>query len=140
MISDAAQCSYEFVRHIGPGSRPGKVPDILLDFIKHQAPHARYILSVCTGSWILAGTGVLDGRRATTNKAAFKNCKVCVPFIVVNLSDPILRQAATSDKIEWVAKARWVVDGNVWTSSGVTAGSYFRALSSRPSHRYAMQV
>ncbi|KAJ7799430.1 class I glutamine amidotransferase-like protein [Mycena olivaceomarginata] len=31
--------------------------------------------------------------------------------------------AATPKDIQWVAKARWVVDGNVWTSSGVTAGS-----------------
>jgi transcriptional regulator GlxA family with amidase domain len=27
-----------------------------------------------------------------------------------------------NDKVEWVAKARWVVDGNIWTSSGVAAG------------------
>lgn len=31
-------------------------------------------------------------------------------------------QEATSDAIQWVPKARWVVDGNIWTSSGVTAG------------------
>ncbi|KLO14623.1 class I glutamine amidotransferase-like protein [Schizopora paradoxa] len=89
----------------GPGARPGVVPDELLAFIKKQAPGAQYILSVCTGSWILAGTGLLDGKRATTNKAAFARCK-----------------EATSDSIQWVPKARWVVDGNIWTSSGVTAG------------------
>jgi putative intracellular protease/amidase len=31
-------------------------------------------------------------------------------------------QGATPNNIEWVAEARWVVDGNVWTSSGVAAG------------------
>lgn len=48
----------------------------LLEFVKQQAPGALYILSVCTGSWILAQAGLLNGKRATTNKAAFKNVKV----------------------------------------------------------------
>ncbi|KAG8719157.1 hypothetical protein FRC08_003509, partial [Ceratobasidium sp. 394] len=71
-----------------------------------QAAGATFILSVCTGSWVLADAGVLDGKRATTNKAAFKDCV-----------------ASTSKEVKWVAKARWVVDGNIWTSSGVTAGA-----------------
>ena len=29
---------------------------------------------------------------------------------------------AQGPKVEWVPKARWVVDGNIWTSSGITAG------------------
>ena len=37
-----------------------------------QAPKAKYVLSVCVGSHILAATGFLDGKRATTNKMAFK--------------------------------------------------------------------
>ncbi|TDL26224.1 class I glutamine amidotransferase-like protein [Rickenella mellea] len=89
----------------GLGARPGAVPDALVNFLKVQAPGAKYVFTVCTGSWILAGTGYLDGRRATTNKAAFKSCK-----------------ESTSNKITWVPKARWVADGNIWTSSGVVAG------------------
>lgn len=46
-------------------------------FLNQQIPGARYVLSVCTGSWILAGTGILDGKRATTNKSGFKIVKVC---------------------------------------------------------------
>ncbi|KNG46446.1 fad dependent oxidoreductase [Stemphylium lycopersici] len=64
----------------------------------------RWVLTVCTGSEILARTGVLDGRRATTNKKAFNDVK------------------ATHPRVEWVPKARWVVDGNFWTSSGISAG------------------
>ncbi|KAL1799607.1 hypothetical protein ACET3X_003644 [Alternaria dauci] len=64
----------------------------------------KWILTVCTGSEILARTGLLDGRRATTNKRAFN---------VVKAQHP---------NVEWVAKARWVVDGNIWTSSGISAG------------------
>lgn len=48
--------------------------------------------------------GVLDGRRATTNKASYKNV------------------TATNDKVVWVPHARWVVDENIWTTSGVSSG------------------
>ncbi|KAF7973439.1 hypothetical protein HWV62_15132 [Athelia sp. TMB] len=91
----------------GPGARPNVVPGELLEFIRRQAPTLKYILSVCTGSWILSGTGVLDGKKATSNKAAFKT----------------LQEATKDLPITWVPKARWVVDDyRLWTSSGVTAG------------------
>ncbi|KAF8529870.1 class I glutamine amidotransferase-like protein [Gautieria morchelliformis] len=89
----------------GAGGRPGNVPPPLEEFVKRQVHGAKYILTVCTGSWILASSGFLDGKRATTNKALFRDVK-----------------ASTNDKITWVPKARWVTDGNVWTSSGVVAG------------------
>ena len=41
------------------------------------------------------------------------------------------QKAATSDKITWVEEARWVVDGNYWTGSGVTAGTHFAGLDIR---------
>ncbi|CAE6478757.1 unnamed protein product [Rhizoctonia solani] len=89
----------------GDNTRPGEPSKALADFIRGQASGAQYILSVCTGSWILAGLGLLDGKRATTNKSYFNEIK-----------------KTTSPSIEWVPKARWVVDGKFWTSSGVTAG------------------
>jgi len=64
----------------------------------------KHVLTVCTGSEILARTGLLNGREATTNKRAFNEVKAKHPGV------------------NWVAKARWVVDGNIWTSSGVSAG------------------
>ncbi|KAJ1300297.1 hypothetical protein OPQ81_005120 [Rhizoctonia solani] len=90
----------------GPGSRPNVISPSVHDFVRKQAPQAKYVLSVCTGSWILADAGVLDGKRATSNKAAFKDLV-----------------ASTSKAIQWVPKARWVVDGKIWTASGVTAGA-----------------
>lgn len=75
-----------------------------LAFIRQKAEQATFVLTVCTGSAILADTGFLDGRRATTNKIAFNKVAPKYP------------------KVQWARKARWVVDGNVWTSSGVTAG------------------
>ncbi|KAH8073013.1 class I glutamine amidotransferase-like protein [Cristinia sonorae] len=90
----------------GPGAQPEAVPPSLLSFIKRQAPGATYVLSACTGSWVLAHAGVLRGKRATTNKASLQ----------------LIRDLTTELGVTWVAKARWVVDGKYWTSSGVTAG------------------
>ncbi|KAJ6500806.1 class I glutamine amidotransferase-like protein [Mycena sanguinolenta] len=86
-------------------SGDSKVPEGIIPFIVSQAPKAKYIMSVCGGAVYLAFAGLLAGKKATTNKAFYRT-------IV----------GATPKDIQWVPKARWVVDGNVWTSSGVTAG------------------
>ncbi|KAJ6622158.1 class I glutamine amidotransferase-like protein [Mycena sp. CBHHK59/15] len=83
-----------------------RIPKEEIQFIAMQAPKAKYILSVCGGAVQLAFAGVLSGKRATTNKAFYRAIT-----------------AATPKDIQWVPKARWVVDGNIWTSSGVAAGS-----------------
>ena len=62
------------------------------------------VTSVCTGAAILARAGVLDGRRATGNKAFFQWV------------------ADQGPRVSWVREARWVVDGKFATSSGVSAG------------------
>ena len=75
-----------------------------LKILKEIAYSSKYILSVCTGSMLLAGAGLLDGKKATTNKMIFE------------------RAAALYPKVGWIKKARWVKEGNIYTSSGVTAG------------------
>jgi putative intracellular protease/amidase len=86
-------------------------------YIKKEYPRLQYIFSVCTGSTLLARAGVLDGKKATTNKAVWK--------------------WATSQgpRVDWVPVARWVVDGNIWTTSGVAAGldGAFAFIGARPS-------
>ena len=74
-------------------------------WIAETYPSLDAVLSVCTGARLLARAGVLEGRRATTNKVAFD------------------ATAALSSGVEWVREARWVKDGNVWTSGGVSAGT-----------------
>ena len=79
--------------------------DAMLDFVRDRFPKVKYFMSVCTGAMIAARAGVLDGKRATTNKRAWLD--------VVRLSNTT----------EWIGDARWVVDGNVWTVSGVSSGT-----------------
>ena len=66
--------------------------------------NALYVLTVCTGSALIAKTGLLKNKRATSNKLAFD--WVC----------------ANDNDVNWIKKARWVNDGKYYTSSGVSAG------------------
>jgi putative intracellular protease/amidase len=89
----------------GIGTFPALDNADLLDFLRGRAPAAQYVMSVCSGSAILARAGLLDGRRATSNKQLFQ-------FAVDQ-----------GEKVEWVEAARWVEDGPFVTSSGVSAGT-----------------
>ncbi|KAJ6583197.1 class I glutamine amidotransferase-like protein [Mycena sp. CBHHK59/15] len=115
MYGEIAASGQQFdILWVPAGPRPNSSSRVDLkeqiNFIRAQAPKAKYILSVCTGAIQLAFVGVLSGKMATTNKALY------------NLILETAAAASVKD-IEWVPKARWVVDGNVWTSSGATAGS-----------------
>ncbi|KAL8767614.1 MAG: hypothetical protein Q9209_005944 [Squamulea sp. 1 TL-2023] len=80
----------------------------LVHFIKSRYPTLHSIISICNGASLLALSGVLNGKRATTNKKLFREIT----------QHPSLSQR----NIQWVKQARWVEDGNIWTSSGVSAG------------------
>ena len=88
----------------GPGTRGERFNEQLLGWLADRSATAELTTSVCTGSLLLASAGVLDGRRATTNKLAFDYV------------------AETRPAVTWVREARWVDDGEVITSSGVSAG------------------
>ncbi|MCF8466241.1 MAG: DJ-1/PfpI family protein [Sneathiella sp.] len=76
----------------------------LLNWISKASRRAEITMSVCTGSALLAKSGVLDGKRATSNKKAFDWA------------------CSQSSKVHWVKQARWVEDQTIFTSSGVSAG------------------
>ena len=76
----------------------------LLNKIKGLSERSSYVLSVCTGSALLAKAGLLEGRKATSNKRAFSWV------------------ASQSTEVKWDKKARWSIDGKFYTSSGVSAG------------------
>ncbi len=81
----------------------GNDPEVLA-WIRNVAQSAERVMAVCTGTIVLGMTGLLDGRRATTNKLDFTSTVHLAP------------------KVDWVKGARWVEDGKFFTSSGVSAG------------------
>ena len=88
----------------GIGTRTEVNNAALLSWLGERAERAEIVSSVCTGAALLARAGLLDNRRATSNKRAFDWVK------------------AQGPKVNWVAQARWVEDGKFATSSGVSAG------------------
>jgi transcriptional regulator GlxA family with amidase domain len=92
---------------IVPGGSPDGVPaqpPELVSWVKRTAPGVRRVCSVCSGAFILAAAGLLDGRRATTHWHWADRLQQEYPWVRV-LPDPI-----------------FVHDGPIWTSAGITAG------------------
>lgn len=91
-----------------PGGLGTRNPDpAIVNFIRDRYPSLKYLISVCTGAGLLARAGVLDNKKATTNKKAW--------YDTIQLGP----------KVEWISHARWVEGSggsNIWTSSGVSAG------------------
>ncbi|MFG3717641.1 GlxA family transcriptional regulator [Streptomyces massasporeus] len=86
----------------GPGSlRPDPR---LVDWVRERGPRAARLVSVCTGAAVLAGAGLLDGRRATTHWAYCDRLAREHPAVEID-PDPV-----------------YVRDGHISTSAGVTAG------------------
>lgn len=76
----------------------------LTGWLTAAAAHARRVASVCSGAFLLAEIGLLDGRRATTHWGRARELAQRYPAVRVD-ADPI-----------------FIRDGRVWTSAGVTAG------------------
>ncbi len=88
----------------GAGARAAaEDPDVVAS-VRRAARRARRVASVCTGAFVLAAAGLLDGRRATTHWAYCDALARAYPDVSVE-REPI-----------------YVRDGDVWTSAGVTAG------------------
>ena len=88
----------------GGGTREGREDEALLSFIRDAATRARRVATVCTGVFLAAEAGLLNGRRVTTHWAAADELRTDYPALTVD-PDPI-----------------YIKDGKFWTSAGVTAG------------------
>jgi transcriptional regulator GlxA family with amidase domain len=88
----------------GEGAEAAAENQVLVDWVRQRATRARRIASVCTGAFLLAAAGLLDGRRAATHWMYCARLAQRFPAVHVE-PDPI-----------------FVCDGPVWTSAGVTAG------------------
>jgi len=88
----------------GDGTR--SLPSLvrIVEWLKSAAPRARRITSVCSGAYLLAEAGLLDGRRATTHWGR---------------TDDFTRRYP---KVRLDADRIFIRDGHVWTSAGITAG------------------
>ena len=71
-----------------PTTGADRTPQAEIDFIKAQAPKAKYVMSVCAGSAILAAAGVLSGKKATTNKMMLRTIEVDF-YLVAIASDAL---------------------------------------------------
>ena len=87
----------------GEGTRARSDPR-LLTYVRATASSARRVASVCSGAYILAEAGLLDGRRATTHWARGDDFARRFPKVAVE-----------PDRI-------FIQDGPIWTSAGITAG------------------
>jgi transcriptional regulator GlxA family with amidase domain len=88
----------------GPGVAAAANDADLVSWLAARAQAARRTASVCTGAYLLAAAGLLDGRRATTHWAYCTDLARRFPAVAVD-PDPI-----------------FVRDGAIWTSAGVTSG------------------
>ena len=88
----------------GEGTRGPSICEATLDFVRQTAITARRTTSVCSGAYVLAQAGLLDGRRATTHW---------------NRTTDFARRYP---KVKLEPDRIWVRDGAIWTSAGITAG------------------
>ncbi|CAI8734494.1 HTH-type transcriptional regulator CdhR [compost metagenome] len=81
-----------------------QAPEGVLDYVRASARTARRTASICSGAFVMAQAGLLEGRRATTHWAYARQLQERFPAIKVE-----------ADRI-------YVTDGSIWTSAGMTAG------------------
>ena len=88
----------------GDGTQQAALDPLVTAFVRHAAASAQRVASVCSGSFILAEAGLLDGKRATTHWSRTAQFAKRYPKIRLE-----------PDRI-------FTRDGSIWTSAGITAG------------------
>jgi putative intracellular protease/amidase len=77
--------------------------EAVIGWVRDQSGKGAVVVSICEGAWMVARAGILDGKAATTHWYAFDKIARAFP------------------KMQWVRDQRYVFDGNVMTTTGVTA-------------------
>lgn len=106
LLADAAilAATDTFIISGGCGRSYATASEKFLSDIRAHAAMARRTASVCTGAFLLAAAGLLNGRRATTHWANVDAFRRAYPQVRLE-----------PDRI-------FIQDGNIWTSAGITAG------------------
>jgi len=89
---------------VGGSAVAGSLTPGVVKFLRRALTRSRRVASTCTGAFVLAEAGLLDGRRATTHWNRARDLQARFPMVKVE-----------EDRI-------FIVDGPVWTSAGMTAG------------------
>ena len=104
-VASEAFSNLAFDTLIVAGGKGARTPSpALVAFVRKAAKKSRRIASICTGAFVLAEAGVLDGRRATTHWQSARDLQTLYPRVKMD-----------EDRI-------FIVDGPVWTSAGMSAG------------------
>lgn len=90
---------------IVPGGPGVRAPDLGPEkaFLEKMFPRVKIFMTICTGGGLAGMTGLVDDYLVTTNKAAWNSTAVWGPGV------------------NWVTPARFMADGKVWSSSGVSS-------------------
>ncbi len=88
----------------GLGARHEQRNPAMLDFIRRQAQDAELVVSICTGALLLGAAGLLNGKRATTHHHALDEL------------------ASVAPECQIISGQRYVDNGQIITSAGITAG------------------
>ena len=89
---------------VGGSAVVGALSPGVIKFLHQALERSRRVASTCTGAFVLAEAGLLDGRRATTHWHRARDLQARFPKVKVE-----------ADRI-------FIIDGPVWTSAGMTAG------------------
>ena len=89
---------------VGGSAVAGSLTPAVIKFLRQALKRSRRVASTCTGAFVLAEAGLLDGRRATTHWRRARELQARFPKVKVE-----------EDRI-------FIIDGPVWTSAGMTAG------------------
>ncbi len=103
-LTDASERIDTLVLAGGSGARAAADDEDLVTWVAATAPHCRRVATVCSGAFLGAAAGLLEGRRVTTHWARARELREAYPGLTVD-PDPI-----------------YVRDGKYWSSAGVTAG------------------